>query len=164
MCGRSTWEAPRSYFNAANNRKFGSEINGAEKEASLDIVDREVGRDVALELVFPGVRPVGSTYPSNADVTVPVGQNNMQVYKTERFARDTTLTYMFTLTAGKYKVETMHAESFFTAPNKREFEIKVNSITFEMGIDLFASFGKDAAVKTFDGIQTDGDDTVTFNL
>lgn len=70
----------------------------------------------------------GFAHKSLAGVKVPAGEKNIEVYKTERYSKNTRLTYKFKLPAGTDTVETLHAESFFAEAGKRWFGVKINGV------------------------------------
>jgi hypothetical protein len=79
----------------------------------------------------------GNTY----SVTRPIANTTTQpLYQSERWNTGP-LNYNFAVPTGWYVVTLKFAETFFTAPGQRKFDILVNGRTFQSSFDIFARAG-----------------------
>ncbi|NJN24791.1 MAG: T9SS type A sorting domain-containing protein [Cyclobacteriaceae bacterium] len=81
----------------------------------------------------------GSTHTSVDNIT---GTVDDPLYRSERFGN---FTYNIPVTNGDYIVRLKFAEIYFTAINKRKFDVKIEGNLVINDIDIFAQVGHDAA-------------------
>lgn len=90
------------------------------------------GNAWAADANFVGGDTFGTSQPIANTADQPL-------YQTERWGAATT--YQFGVADGTYTVTLKFSENYFTGPNQRKFDVKVNNVVVESGLDIFAAAG-----------------------
>ena len=100
----------------------------------------------------------GRTYTSSASIT---GTDDDLVFQSERYGN---FSYELPVANGSYQVTLLLAEVYFSAPNKRVFDVSLEGQERLSNIDLFALVGKDAAYSVTETVEvTDGSLSIAFS-
>lgn len=84
-------------------------------------------------------------------------------YSSHRWTKASVLTYSIPVPLGSYTVSLLFAETFFSRPNRRLFDIFINGVTKRKNLDVYKLVGKNAGlVLTFDEVSSNrGSITIT---
>ena len=100
----------------------------------------------------------GRTFTSSASIS---GTDDDPVFQSERYGN---FSYELPVANGSYQVTLLLAEVYFSAPNKRVFDVSLEGQERLSNIDLFALVGKDAAYSVTETVEvTDGSLSIAFS-
>ena len=100
----------------------------------------------------------GRTFTSSASIS---GTDDDPVFQSERYGN---FSYELPVANGSYQVTLLLAEVYFSAPNKRVFDVSLEGQERLSNVDLFALVGKDAAYSVTETVEvTDGNLSIAFS-
>lgn len=100
----------------------------------------------------------GRTYTSSNGIS---GTDKDLIFQSERFGN---FSYELPVGNGTYQVTLLLAEVYFSAPNKRVFDVSIEGQERISNLDLFALVGKDAAYSVTETVEvTDGSLSLSFS-
>src|SRR5690606_31033683 len=103
----------------------------------------------------------GNTYTVTKEI---LGTTDDAMYQTERYGTDAILNYAFPVSNGNYTVILHFSENWWTAVNKRKFDITIENNLVKDNFDLFAKVGQyTATTETFNVVVNDGTLNIDFS-
>ena len=100
----------------------------------------------------------GKIYTSSASIS---GTDDDPIFRSERYGN---FSYELPVDNGTYQVTLLLAEVYFSAPNKRVFDVSLEGQERLSNVDLFALVGKDAAYSVTETVEvTDGNLSIAFS-